>query len=227
MRCLTLSTYQHIVWDWNGTLLNDVSVCVEVVNEILEQHRMPLITTDYYRTHFDFPVKAFYEGLGFAFASTDYSRLADDYIAIYRIKQLTCPLHAHAARVLALLQANRIEQSILSAYHGELLREVVGHFGIAEFFTRIQGLDNLYAASKISQGQKLMEQLMLPPDSVILIGDTTHDAEVARALGVDCLLIGNGHQHAERLQHCGTPVLNSLAALPDYLGLGGCRSIPS
>jgi len=214
-----LSTYQHIIWDWNGTLLNDVSVCVDVANEILEQHGKPFITTEYYRAHFDFPVKAFYEGLGFAFASTDYSRLADDYIAIYRTKQLTCTLHGHAAQVLALLRANQIQQSILSAYHGDLLREVVGHFGITDFFTHIQGLDNLYAASKITQGQKLMEQLAVPAQTVLLIGDTTHDAEVARALGVECLLIGNGHQHTDRLQNCGVPVLESLAALPDYLNL--------
>jgi phosphoglycolate phosphatase len=214
-----VSKYQHIIWDWNGTLIDDVSVCVEVVNEVLQRHGKPPITVDYYRSHFDFPVQHFYEALGFRFESTDYSRLADDYIGIYRIKQLDCTLHAHATSVLDRLNARGLGQSILSAYQGDLLRQVVDHFDISERFTSIQGLDDLYAASKTSQGHKLMERLGLPAADLLLIGDTTHDAEVAGALGIDCLLVGNGHQHAERLQHCGVPVLNSLAALSDHLGL--------
>ncbi len=214
-----MSTYQHIVWDWNGTLLNDVIVCVEVLNQILQQHDKAPITADYYRTHFDFPVRVFYEGLGFKFPETDYSRLAHDYIDIYRVKQRACPLHEHVASVLVSLKAQGLAQSILSAYHGELLREIVKHFGIDHFFTCVNGLDDLYAASKADQGRKLLEQLALPPRTVILIGDTTHDAEVARTLGMDCLLVGNGHQHANRLQNCGVPVLDSVAAIPGYLGL--------
>lgn len=214
-----VSKYDHIIWDWNGTLLNDVTVCVEVLNQILQQHGKAPITEDYYQTNFDFPVRGFYEGLGFEFPATDYRRLAHDYIDIYRVRQLECPLHDHVASVLASLEAKGLAQSILSAYHGELLREVVIHFGIDHFFTCIHGLDDLYAVSKTDQGRRLLEQLALPPQAVILIGDTTHDAEVARTLGMDCLLVGNGHQHANRLQNCGVPVLDSVAAIPAYLGL--------
>ena len=214
-----MQCYHAILWDWNGTLLDDTATCVDVVNEILVQYGTPPITRTYYLEHFDFPVARFYEGLGFDFNHTDYAHLARDYIARYRQRQMACSLRPHVSEVLTHIQAQGLEQSILSAYQTDLLREVVSHFDLGHHFTYVQGLDNFHAASKVEAGATLLRQLDWPRHQVLLVGDTTHDSHVAESLDIDCILLSGGHQHIDRIQTCGVPVLNSLQALPDYLGL--------
>ena len=51
-----LHNYKHIVWDWNGTLLDDAWLCVEVLNQMLSQRGRAAITLEFYRQHFKFPV---------------------------------------------------------------------------------------------------------------------------------------------------------------------------
>ena len=47
-----LHNYKHIVWDWNGTLLDDAWLCVEVLNQMLSQRGQTAITLEFYRQHF-------------------------------------------------------------------------------------------------------------------------------------------------------------------------------
>ena len=56
-----------IIWDYNGTLLNDLSIGVECINRMLTKRELPLLTTESYREVFTFPVKKYYELVGFDF----------------------------------------------------------------------------------------------------------------------------------------------------------------
>jgi phosphoglycolate phosphatase len=115
------------------------------------------------------------------------------------------------------MQRRALPQSILSAYHQDLLTEAVTQFDIADYFAHIVGRTDHYAISKIDAGQQLINQLALAPEHILLVGDTLHDFEVAQALGIQCVLIGNGHQHPDRLQACGVPVFNSITKMIESL----------
>ena len=90
---------------------------------------------------------------------------------------------------------------------------------LRKYFDNIIGLDNIYAGSKTHLGLMLIEQLNLPGNEVLFIGDTLHDAEVAKAMGVDCVLISNGHQVKETLMVNYNLVFEDLKILKDYLKL--------
>ena len=103
-----------------------------------------------------------------------------------------------------------LKQSILSAYHQDLLEQVVEYFDITGFFTNICGLGDYYANCKIDLGKKLIETTGLEKKDVLLVGDTAHDFEVAEKIGCDCVLLVDGHQSKEKLKSCGVPVLSSI-----------------
>jgi len=210
------STCKHIIWDWNGTLVNDCQVCAQVLNAILAKYGKPRTTFAQYRQTFGFPIAAFYEGLGFDFSRESYDEIADDYIDIYARRQFECQLHAGASQVLQACQDLGLSQSILSAYNQRMLEEAVDHFQIAHYFARIVGRQDFHAKSKIHLGRTLIQSLGALPRQVVIIGDTAHDFEVARDLGTHCLLISDGHQHPDRLQHCGVPVLKSIHEVSDW-----------
>lgn len=209
--------YKHIIWDWNGTLIDDSKACAQVLNAVLAKHGKSPTTFSQYRQTFGFPIADFYEGLGFDFARESYDQLADDYIEIYARRQLDCQLHAGATDVLQACQERGLSQSILSACHQAMLVEALDRLHIARFFTHAVGRRDYHAKSKIQLGRTLLQDLGIPPRQVLIVGDTLHDFEVACDLGTQCLLIGNGHQHPDRLQQCGVPVLASIQEVADRI----------
>ena len=55
------------------------------------------------------------------------------------------------------------------------------------------------------------------PGQALMVGDTVHDWEVARALGVRCVLCSAGHQPAHTLRATGAAVISSLSQLNECL----------
>lgn len=217
-------TYQHIVWDWNGTLFNDLWLCVDVMNGLLAARGMPLLTVERYQALFDFPVRQYYQRIGFDFSKESFEKVGTEFIRAYEARRLEAGLQPGAEEVVAALHRAGVGQSVLSAYLQDTLDELVAHFGLARYFTRLVGLQNHYAAGKLETGRRWIAELGHPPDQVLFIGDSLHDHEVASALGVDCLLLSGGHHSRGRLEQCGVPVLDRLRELPGLdLARGAAR----
>jgi phosphoglycolate phosphatase len=208
--------FRHVIWDWNGTLLDDTQAGVNAVNGMLAARRLPLIDMPYYRDVFGFPVRDFYSTIGFRLEEEDWDAMARDFHDRY-LADATARLHAHALCALACFRDAGAGQSILSASEQGILDAMLASYGIAHYFEAICGVDNLYGHSKRELGRSLLARLALDPASVLLIGDSLHDHEVAADLGVACLLISQGHQSHARLARCGAPILESLADVPAWL----------
>jgi phosphoglycolate phosphatase len=212
------SVFKHIIWDWNGTLLNDTTLCVEVLNGLLERRSMEPITEALYRQNFGFPVIRFYDYLGFDTNRDSFDQVSREFIGDYEARWLTdTALHAETSDVLTQLSQLGHTHSVLSAAKHEALEIGIQHFGIRPHFTGLLGTDNIYAEGKVGQGKRWIEQLDWHPEEVVLVGDTLHDFEVAQAIGTHCILIAHGHHTAERLAATGAPVLNSLHELVQHL----------
>jgi phosphoglycolate phosphatase len=211
--------YRHVIWDWNGTLLDDLDLCIDIMNGLLRRRGLPLMDRARYHAVFDFPVRAFYECLGFDFRRDSFEELSAEFISGYEARREETRLHPGARKILTALQLAGVTQSILSAYRADTLREIVDHFGLTPCFMRLIGLDNIYAHSKTELGRAWVAELGLPGKDILMIGDSLHDGEVAEALGVDCVLVAAGHHPAERLRQRGGRVLSGLDELRKVPGL--------
>lgn len=214
-----IKNYKHIIWDWNGTLLNDVNFCRKIINRILVENNLPELSLNRYREIFTFPVQDYYQAAGLDFTKTSFEVMGKDFIDEYEENKLTCSLHENAIEVLSAIHKNGIRQSVLSAYLHENLVSILNHYNLTQYFDNIIGLDNIYAGSKTHLGLMLLEQLNLPVNEILFVGDTLHDAEVAATMGVKSVLISNGHQVKEKLVINGNLVLENLDQLQNFLGL--------
>ncbi|HLT91040.1 MAG TPA: HAD family hydrolase [Woeseiaceae bacterium] len=205
--------YRHVIWDWNGTLLDDVVLCLDVLNSMLRARGMPEVDREQYRDTFHFPVREYYRSLGFDFLAEPFERLAYEYGNAYNSRVTECGLHADASGVLELVSDQGMEQYLLSAHEHRALLEALEIFGIRDRFHEVVGQSDNHASGKIAAGLALIERMRLDPKRTILIGDTLHDHEVASALGVDCLLVCNGHHSRRRLEAVHDRLLDSLALL--------------
>lgn len=202
-----------IIWDWNGTLLNDMQLCVRTMNELLEKRHLPLLTIDDYREVFSFPVRNYYEKIGFDFSREPFEIPAMEFITRYNEQMGGCSLHLDTLNVLRYFNSVGIKQFVLSAMRQEELESNLKLHGIRKYFEHVSGLNDHYAASKIDNGLRLIAALNLNPDELVLIGDTIHDFEVATELGCRCVLIANGHQSREILESAGVLVLDHIGDL--------------
>ena len=214
-----INNYKHIIWDWNGTLLNDVEFCKTIINRILSENNLPELSLKKYREIFTFPVQDYYVAAGLDFSKTSFEVLGKDFIDEYESKKLDCSLHENAVNVLKAIQQKGIKQSVLSAYLHDNLVSILEHYNLTQYFDNIVGLDNIYAGSKTHFGIKLIEKLEVNKNEVLFIGDSLHDADVANAMGVNCILIANGHQVKDKLIINSNLVFGNLGDLMNYLKL--------
>ncbi|MGE5435742.1 MAG: HAD family hydrolase [Syntrophothermus sp.] len=211
-----LKNYKHIIWDWNGTLFNDVDLCVNIINNILIKRELEALTLDKYRNIFRFPVKDYYRDAGLDFDTQSFEVLGKEWMDEYEIRKAECFLFPDVKKVLEYIDSIGIEQSVLSAYSQHTLEEIIDKLEIKKYFKHIKGLDNIYAESKMELGQELMREIGTHED-VVLIGDTLHDFDVAKELKIECILVSNGHQSKEQLTASGCLVINSLNNLLEIL----------
>lgn len=209
---------QLVLWDWNGTLLNDLQLSIQALNRLLAENGYPQqFDTRAYRKIFGFPIQEYYRRAGFDFSRHPYDRLAQRYMEMYIPASEGCRLSPGAKDVLAQLQKQGMRQVILSASPLDLLRHQVSAQGLEGFFEKLLGLSDIYAVSKVQLGVDWMQQSGIDPQSAVMVGDSLHDAEVAAAMGVRCVLYAGGHQSPSRLAQAGCPVIGRLRQLPQLL----------
>jgi phosphoglycolate phosphatase len=211
-KTLKISSYSHIIWDWNGTLLNDVELCADVFSNLLNKYNLPSVSVEEYRDIFTFPVKHYYEKAGLDFSKYSFEKLGKEWMDEYELRKNTCMLFGDTIVVLEYIKKKNIPQSILSAYPRKTLIEIIRLMQIESFFKYIYGLDHIYATGKKELGAELIKQINTD-GRILFIGDTDHDFEVAESIGADCILISNGHQGKEKLLSTGAMVLDNISEL--------------
>lgn len=202
-----------IIWDWNGTLLNDVEQSIATMNELLTKRKLPLLSHQYYKEIFDFPVYNYYEILGFDFKKEKWSDVAAEYMRAYHNKEASFELFDEAISTLNTLKKQSYRHYILSAMRTDSINKMLDSFQIRQLFDGVYGLDDDFANGKVETGHQLLSDITTAPEQCVLVGDTTHDAVVAKSLGIKCILIANGHHSYQRLKASKSLILQSLSEL--------------
>ena len=196
-----MNRYTHVLWDFNGTLFDDVDACIQSANVLLENHGMErLKSLEAYRAEFGFPVVEYYKRLGFDFEKTSYADLAVEWIAYYLKYSALSKLYPDVVAGLSAVQSIGIPQLVLSATERGMLERQITELGIRSYFEDLLGMDDIHAYSK--EEIALRWRKKNPDATLLMIGDTDHDAAVAKSIGADCVLLSCGHQSAERLAAC-------------------------
>ncbi len=201
----------YIIWDWNGTLFDDVALCMESINYLLKKEGLPLLVDkDAYQRVFRFPIIRYYEAVGFDFTKRSFDELAQDYMAYYQPRSLSQVLYPDAIDVLETFQKQGYVQVLLSASKKNYLHAQVKQFPLEGYFKDIVALDDIHANSKAELARSYVESQRANMKSVTFIGDSVHDYEVSCYAGGACILIANGHEHKDKLIATGTRVVDQL-----------------
>lgn len=204
-------TQMHVVWDWNGTLLDDLAIVIEASNVGLSEFEVEPLDEDRYRDHFTRPVRAFYDSLfGRSVSDDEWHRLNDVFHAEYMARADRAQLTADALDALDAVGSDPRGQSLLSMSPQHWLEGIVQRKGVIERFSLVSGLSGETGGLKAAHMEEHIETLGLDPNRTVVVGDTPDDAKAARHVGAHVVLYDGGSHHLPVLQEVDVPVAHSL-----------------
>ncbi len=213
-----MSAYKHIMWDWNGTLLDDLQINFEIENTLLSDRNLPpMKSIEEYHRIFAFPIIKFYERMGFDLENERFEDIARDYTYEYEKRFHEAEIFEDAESTVRQLTAMGINQIILSMTENKWLFSQVSFHGIDHLFSDILGTGDIYAKSKVAIAKMWMAEKGAEGKDVLFVGDTTHDYEVAESIGCDCVLIARGHNPRADLEKTGAAVLENIGQVIDFI----------
>lgn len=202
-----------IIWDWNGTLLDDAEICREAINQMLKARNLPELNLEKYRDVFTFPVIDYYKAVGFNFDIEEWEPIAMEFINQYLAALPVCGLTPFATETLETFKKKGYRQAIISAMEHDALIKSVNELGIQPYFDFIGGIGDHYGGGKIDNARNYCMKAGLNPAKITLIGDTIHDSEVASELQCKCILVATGHQSFQKLSNTGLQVIKNLSEI--------------
>ncbi len=218
---------RHVIWDWNGTLFDDLHIVVEAVNRGLAGMGFDPITFDQYREHYTRPVKVFYERiLRRRLDDGTWHRLDDLFHDAYRELLEHAELNVEADRAMRRVAATGASQSLLSMFPHRELVPLVAKLGVDRHLLRVDGLRGTPGDRKQEYLERHLRALIeafpgrVGPEDVLVIGDTPDDAAAARHVGTVCVLYDGGSHHRSTLEGLGVPVAATLLQALDLGGIG-------
>jgi len=211
---------RHVVWDWNGTLVDDAAVVLSAANEALTHAGGLPIDADGYRTHYSRPVHQFYERmLGRPIANDEWQAIDDRYHDHYESSLDRLELVPDAVAALERVASVGVSQSLLSMWRHDQLITQVDRFDLGRYFARVDGLRGPGGGPKTDHLREHVTALDLTGGDVVVIGDALDDAVAARDLGARCVLYDGGSDHRDELDRTGVPVAETLLDALEFVGL--------
>ena len=201
--------FDKVIWDFNGTILDDVETGILSVNKLLRDRGLSTLRNkEEYRGVFGFPVRDYYERLGFDFSKEPYEVIAPLWVEQYMINVKNAGIYEDVAETMDRFSADGTGQVLLSATEYNMLRGQIEELGLADRFEEILGMGDIHASSKEGLAKEWRERHQ--DDRVLLIGDTDHDLQVAKAINAECVLVSRGHQSEKYLRTLTPSVFPSL-----------------
>jgi phosphoglycolate phosphatase-like HAD superfamily hydrolase len=212
---------RHVVWDWNGTLLDDNDAVVAAVNTVCTAFGRPPVDLDEWRSIYRRPLLECYRDLlRRDLTADDWATIDRTYHDAYRRLLHTTRLSPGIPDELIRWRRSGGRQSLLSLwFHQELVPLVTEH-GLDHLFDRVDGLRiDINGRGKTDHLTRHLTALRLDPADVLLIGDVLDDAAAAEAVGAASVLVTTGVQTRAALESSGVPVVDSIA---EALAVHGC-----
>lgn len=212
------------VFDWNGTLFDDMKATHIATNASLNFFDIPEITLEREQELFTFPLIHFYEKIG---VSTDHYlkyavEVGDLFHSVYNMNKGNCHLAEGAIELLKWLTKNNVTCKILSNHNQETLNNDVAHFEIDHYFETISGNTNpatiITGMNKFERLEAFIQENGYSTKNTFIIGDSHEEPELARKMDILGISITGGLLSPARIEKYKKDyVIDSLWEVPALL----------
>ena len=212
---------RNIIFDWSGTLVDDLPAVWEASNEVFRRAKVPELSLDEFRSEFSLPFKGFY----------------DRYIPHIPLPQLELWFHGHfrqiedsgrelphAREFLDFCQKREIRMFVLSTVHPDHFQKQAAATGFDRYFEKV------YAGilDKRNKILEILDEQHLPAAETLFVGDMQHDIETAKHGGIHSCAVLTGYNRLDQLRLAEPDVIvEHLAELQGLLERNGGEFLPA
>lgn len=213
-----MKKYSLIIWDFNGTLVDDVDAALGAVNDMLQKRGQPKIDLNEYRSAVDIPIWKFYETV-FEEGTITPEEAIEEFAMGYERHLKSEPLMEGAKDVLDHFKSCKIKQIVLSASHIDKVKSRLQSLGVAGYFDSILGRSDDFVGDKSYLAKQYLCKNKVTASEVLVIGDCSNDFDMAEHLGCDCILCTKGHHSRKEMKRTSACVIDSLCEIKTLISL--------
>lgn len=203
--------YSDVIWDWNGTLADDVDCTVDCVNDLLLRLGLPKTDREEYLGMICPSIREYYAKL-IDLEQFPLEQALLSFQQSYAARIDSVPLMAGAEELLSALKARGCAQHIVSSFEHNAMAAHVRRLGVFELFDSVSGAGDILCGSKGDRAKRIADRA---PGGAVYIGDSINDYNTAVTAGCDCILIAKGHQNRRDLERCKPFDSHSVTVLCD------------
>lgn len=190
-----IPSYENWIFDWSGTLVDDLAMVLDATNHVLREYGKSEIDREEFRTRFRLPYAGFYEEM---LPGVPLPELEDHFRVGFTDSEasgVASPLLPHAVEFLECLHSKNRRMFILSSMDEDAFDRHSLELGVDHFF------EATYAGvlDKRDQIHLILNAHDLAPEQTVFLGDMCHDVETAKHGGVASIALLTGYQDTEQL----------------------------
>jgi phosphoglycolate phosphatase-like HAD superfamily hydrolase/ADP-ribose pyrophosphatase YjhB (NUDIX family) len=191
---------RNIIFDWSGTLVDDLPAVLKASNFVLTQSGKPAMSLAEFRQEFQLPFTRFYDRHT---PDVPMAQLEEWFHAEFRQSQDSVTELPHARAFLEFCRANRVRTFLLSTVHGDHFKTQCRGNGFDRY------IDKPYTDvwDKREKIHEILRENNLRPDETLFIGDMEHDIATAKHGGVHSCAVLTGYNTLDQLRAAGPDVI--------------------
>lgn len=210
--------FELLIFDWDGTLLDSAGVIVNCIQAASRDMGLPEPSRAAASHIIGLGLRQALETLFPALPESDYPRLVAAYRGHYLGQDAEIALFEGARELIQELHAAGYRLAVATGKARQGLERAFEHSGLRPYFHASRTADETHSKPHPAMIEELLDELMTPPERALMIGDTTHDLEMARNAGIASLGAGYGAHPAESLHACAPlAVCSSFAEMAQWL----------
>ena len=190
--------FDLLIFDWDGTLMDSAGVIAACIQAASRDMGLPVPSRAEASHIIGLGLRQALETLFPELPEADHPALADHYRRHYLSQDADIPLFDGARELIADLRGRGHTLAVATGKARRGLDRAFAHTGLAPFFHASRTADETHSKPHPAMIEELLDQLMVEPDRALMIGDTTHDLEMARNAGIASLAAAYGAHPAEK-----------------------------
>jgi phosphoglycolate phosphatase-like HAD superfamily hydrolase/ADP-ribose pyrophosphatase YjhB (NUDIX family) len=187
-----MAEIKNIIFDWSGTLVDDLGPVVEATNKVFAEFGKPPFTVDDFREKFRLPFTDFYRE---HLPEATFDQLEAHYHTSFKLLQETIEPLPGALEILQWCRSVGMKVFLLSSIHAEHFAVQGERLGLKEYFDRAYTM----VLDKRHKILELLAEYDLNPHETMFVGDMQHDVDAARKGGVLSCAVLTGYDSLAKL----------------------------
>ena len=203
--------YQNLLFDWSGTLVNDLPPTLFATNVVLEENGARAMELAEFRKRFRLPYPEFYEEV---LPGIPISSLEDTFRSAFHRSPEQVTVLPHAREMMEWCAEQKIRCIVLSSMDATIFAKQAEELKMGHFFEAIY-------AGVIDKRHRIGDILThhdLDPSRTAFVGDMVHDIDTAHHGGIASVAVTTGYDPQVRLEKAEpTHLFHDLTAFREWL----------